>query len=107
MKSYYIFLDDIRYPEDVTWVQIPKYEWTIARDFFQFRDIIKIKGIPSFICYDHDLGAQHYRDLKTILETNKIDYSKYKEKTATIVLSIWLRFVKIKAYLTQNTKSTQ
>lgn len=79
--SYYLFLDDIRYPSDVTWVNIPNYEWTIARDFFQFRDIIKIKGVPSFVCYDHDLGAQHYRDLKIILETHKIDYSKYKEKT--------------------------
>ena len=78
--SYYLFIDDIRYPSDVTWVNIPNYEWIIARDFFQFRDIINSKGVPSFVCYDHDLGIEHYNskhDVKTYKEKTGYDCAKY------------------------------
>lgn len=72
--SYYVFLDDMRFPKNVTWKHIPNYNWTIVRTYNQFVDIITKKGIPLYICYDHDLGFEHYGD-------QNVDYSKYKEKT--------------------------
>lgn len=72
--SYYLFLDDIRVPKNVTWKKIPNYDWIIVRTYDQFVNIVRNKGLPSFICYDHDLGYEHYGD-------QNIDYSKYKEKT--------------------------
>lgn len=72
--SYNVFLDDVRVPDQVTWKKLPKYEWNIVRTYNQFINLVKNKGLPNYICYDHDLGDEHYGD------TN-IDYSKYKEKT--------------------------
>lgn len=73
--EYYIFLDDIRVPEDVTWVKLPTYEWLIVRNYDEFIQAISTKGIPSFVAYDHDLCDQHYTALQNI------DYSKFREKT--------------------------
>lgn len=78
MKKYYLFLDDIRMPEDVTWVRLPEVEWTIIRNYSEFRNIILNLGIPEFVAYDHDLADTHYGDG---LHGDKIDYTKYKEKT--------------------------
>ena len=78
MKKYYLFLDDIRMPEDVTWVRLPEVEWTIIRNYSEFRNIILNLGIPEFVAYDHDLADTHYGDG---LHGDKIDYTKYSEKT--------------------------
>ena len=76
--SYNLFLDDIRDPEVVTWVSLPKVEWTVVRSFKEFTDVLKKKGIPNYVAYDHDLCDQHYTALQNI------DYSKFIEKSAPI-----------------------
>ena len=51
---YKLFLDDIREPKTNGWV--------IARSYDEFVRIIKKRGIPYEISFDHDLG---YSDEKT------------------------------------------
>lgn len=48
MKNYNLFLDDERFPVD------EKSE--IARSFDQAVEIIRSKGVPLSISFDHDLG---------------------------------------------------
>lgn len=66
----YLFLDDERMPEDVTWVKLPCPEkhnsnWNIVRNYGKFCTSIeylyKHTGyLPRFISFDHDLGRVHY-----------------------------------------------
>ena len=70
---YNLFLDDERFPKNVTWIQLPLVNWIIVRDFKQFVNIIEKRGLPNTVSFDHDLAEDHYRT--TI---PKIDY---KEKT--------------------------
>lgn len=58
--SYYMFLDDLRNPQDVTWVNLPKVDWVVVRNYAQFRDYIETNGFPKFISFDHDLADEHY-----------------------------------------------
>ena len=58
--SYNLFLDDIRKPEQVTWVKLPKVKWTIVKNFKEFTHAIKTKGVPDCIAFDHDLAFEHY-----------------------------------------------
>ena len=77
--SYYLFLDDIRMPEDVTWVKLPKnVEWEIVRDYKEFIKTIWDKGIPKFVAFDHDLSDNHYGHG---LLGDDIPYDTYTEKT--------------------------
>lgn len=78
MNKYYLFLDDIRMPTDVRWVKLPNVEWTIIRNYSEFRNIILSLGIPEFVAYDHDLADKHYGHG---LNGDEIDYSQYTEKT--------------------------
>ena len=58
--SYYLFLDDIRKPSEVKWVNLPKSKkWEIVRSFEEFCEAIRIKGMPKFIAFDHDLSMAH------------------------------------------------
>lgn len=78
-KKYYIFVDDIRYPKDVTWVDIPLHAYVVVRSFEQFIEYVSNRGYPpSYVCYDHDLSLSHYGDGQ---DGNEINYSKYVEKT--------------------------
>lgn len=78
MKDYYLFLDDVREPSDVTWVDMPQHDWIIVRNFNEFKTKILKKGIPSFVAYDHDLSDTHYGHG---LRGDKIPYEQYSEKT--------------------------
>jgi len=60
-KLYYLFLDDVRVPRQVTWVPLPLVEWTIARNYKEFVDLIESRGLPRFVTFDHDLAEEHYR----------------------------------------------
>ncbi|WP_206531800.1 cyclic-phosphate processing receiver domain-containing protein [Sphingobacterium sp. DR205] len=59
-----IFLDDIRFPSDLTHY-ISKEElvpylltnWTVIRNYQDFVAYISKNGIPSIISFDHDLGV--------------------------------------------------
>ena len=77
-KGYYLFLDDVRYPNQVTWVHLPQKPYSLVRSYQEFVDSITHKGIPDFVAYDHDLSDAHYGHG---LNGDAIDYSQYREKT--------------------------
>lgn len=67
---YNLFLDDIRSPADVHYrtkfiqvVDFPLYrlkDWVIIRSYNAFVEIIKERGLPRLISFDHDLADAHY-----------------------------------------------
>ena len=79
ITKYNLFLDDYRIPTHVTWVKIPDYQhYTVVRNYKQFVDLIELRGLPQFICYDHDLADDHYNQSHV---RSDINYDKYEEKT--------------------------
>jgi hypothetical protein len=53
--SYYLWLDDCRpHPKNTT------FEWVIAKSLAEFKDIIRSRGLPHYISFDHDLNESHY-----------------------------------------------
>lgn len=72
--SYKLFLDDVRYPSHVTWVEMPNGPWVTVRNYNDFVKHITSNGLPEFIAFDHDLGEEHYI-------VGKPKYDEYKEKT--------------------------
>ncbi len=79
---YNLFLDDIREPKEVTWIQLPPVSWAVVRSYAEFVEMIVQRGMPDLISFDHDLGMEHYRDyVKNGLKTGKLDYDSYQEKT--------------------------
>ena len=76
---YNLFLDDNRIPTHVTWVNVPKDQhYSLVRNYQEFVDLITLRGLPKFVCYDHDLSDCHYGDG---LNDRGIDYDSYTEKT--------------------------
>lgn len=56
MKKY-LFLDDLRNPEEVTWVVLPQgVDWVIVRSYNDAIRWVEIHGWPVFVAFDHDLG---------------------------------------------------
>lgn len=82
-KLYYLFLDDIRNPKAVTWVNLPLVPWEIVRSYDQFVSKIESCGMPKFISFDHDLGPNQYHP--SMYSDNPQDYNQlydsFKEKT--------------------------
>lgn len=78
--SYRLFLDDERLPKNVTWIELPLGPWFVVRNYNDFVNIIKEKGLPEFVSFDHDLGKEHY-DKANWLKFAEKDYSTVKEKT--------------------------
>lgn len=79
ITNYNLFLDDVRIPTHVTWAEVPKNQhYSVVRNFNEFVDLISLRGLPKFVCYDHDLADSHYGDG---LNGDEINYSKYQEKT--------------------------
>lgn len=85
VKSYRLFLDDIRMPEDcLTYMQrrnfsleIYKETWLIARNYEEFVSCIDENGLPEMISFDHDLGEKESEEYgKTGLDCAKwlVDY---------------------------------
>ena len=58
--KYNLFLDDVRQPHQVTWLDLPLVEWKIVRSFDQFITYIKLHGVPQTVAFDHDLDPKHY-----------------------------------------------
>lgn len=52
----YLFLDDERVPEDVTWVLLPPGQPIIVRTQDEFELRLILMGIPDHISFDNDLG---------------------------------------------------
>ena len=50
-----IFLDDERYPKDVTWIKYPEnVEWIIARTQYYFMSLLEDEEF-DIITFDHDI----------------------------------------------------
>jgi hypothetical protein len=82
--SYKLFLDDVREPVQVKWVELPLGPWEIVRNYQQFVDHITKNGLPSFVAFDHDLADEHYRPSmynKDGHYTNYYTDGTFKEKT--------------------------
>lgn len=81
--KYYLFLDDVRTPNDVVWKNLPQLDWKIVRNYNDFVKIINENGIPSFISYDHDLAYGHYEKYHGVDEEGRliINYDEFEEKT--------------------------
>jgi hypothetical protein len=78
--SYKLFLDDERYIQDVTWVDLPiDHSWGIVRSYNEFVKTITEHGLPEVISFDHDLADEHYPWNNP--SDNPCRYDKYKEKT--------------------------
>jgi hypothetical protein len=79
ITNYNLFLDDIRLPNHVTWVDLPPNQhYSVVRNYQEFVDIITLRGLPKFVCYDHDLNDIHYGHG---LQGDDIPYDSYTEKT--------------------------
>lgn len=79
ITKYNLFLDDVRVPTDVTWANIPADQhYSLVRNYKEFVDLITLRGLPKFVCYDHDLADIHYGHG---LNNDDIPYDSYKEKT--------------------------
>ena len=55
---YNLFLDDVRTPEMVTWVSLPRHTWVVARSYAEFVGTVEERGIPKFVSFDHDLAGE-------------------------------------------------
>jgi len=79
IKNYNLFLDDVRLPNNVTWVDLPPNQhYSVVRNYNEFVDLVTLRGLPKFVTYDHDLADSHYGDG---LHGDDINYNKYNEKT--------------------------
>jgi len=79
ITNYNLFLDDLRIRTHVTWVNVPKDQhYSVVRNYQEFVDIITLRGLPKFVCYDHDLNDIHYGHG---LQGDDIPYDSYTEKT--------------------------
>ena len=84
MSYYRLFLDDIRQPSDVTWVDLPPGPWVIVKNYEEFVKTITEKGLPGFVTFDHDLADEHYRKSMYNPDRHYNNYytdGTFKEKT--------------------------
>ncbi len=100
--SYYLFLDDIRYPHQATIhssevetehfiipapslqsiSQIPDGSWEVVRSYNQFVAIIEARGLPKAVSFDHDLHDEHMRHYFNVTaRSGIIEYDKLEHKT--------------------------
>lgn len=83
MKTYKLYLDDIREPT-WTYAHTKNSEWVIVKNYEQFVEVISKNGLPFLISFDHDLSHEHYPFNEPdggIHSPKIIPYDKYKEKT--------------------------
>ena len=93
--SYRLILDDLRTAQQCT-VSNGKFnyvpllqltetkpeDWVIVRNYDQFVQVIKERGIPDFISFDHDLDRSAMREYFFAIENGKpFNYNNVKEKT--------------------------
>lgn len=58
--TYTLFLDDIRFPEDVKLYLGPYNDVVICRNYDDAVWCVQHRGIPHTISFDHDLADTHY-----------------------------------------------
>ena len=85
-KIYHLFLDDMRVPKDVTWIELPLVHWVIVRNYSDFVRTIEHDGLPQSVTFDHDIADEHYKEYVAAhdeknINKGKFQYDKMKEKT--------------------------
>lgn len=73
---YKIYLDDVRTPEDLTWV--------VVRNYDEFINKVQELGLKNIECIslDHDLGDTAMQEWhKNVYYNYTLDYDNIKEKT--------------------------
>lgn len=60
--GYKLFLDDVRTVEMI-YPKAGRSEFVIVRTYHDFIDMIKKKGLPTYISFDNDLGCDEKRKL--------------------------------------------
>ena len=60
MNNWTLFLDDIRYPQDVKYAYGDMTRVVICRSMDDAIWAVKTYGLPTFISFDHDLAQEHY-----------------------------------------------
>ena len=89
--SYKLFLDDFRTPTDClsymhnemgseNTVYLEK--WNVCKDYEEFVDAIKSKGLPEMVSFDHDLSREHY-NMHEIIDFSWNAYYVTKNRTMT------------------------
>lgn len=81
--DYKLFLDDVR-TVDMIYPKAEKSEFVIVRTYHEFIDIIKKKGLPTYISFDNDLGCDEkgkllpegYDAAKWLVYQSGLDLSK-------------------------------
>lgn len=60
MSNYMLFLDDERFPSEsfYSFAKDHGYSVVIARTFEEFKAALKIRGMPNYVTFDHDLGEK-------------------------------------------------
>lgn len=86
--SYKLFLDDVRQPKDVKWVELPLGPWTVVRNFLDFKVVVATHGLPEYVSFDHDLAEEHYSP-ELWNKTGVEDYSKLQNATG-YDCAVWL-----------------
>jgi len=80
---YKLFLDDVREPSQIFKTTTNK-EWEIARNYSNFVEIVKERGLPFMVSFDHDLAEEHYRPSMYASDKHYTKYyndGTFKEKT--------------------------
>ena len=65
-----MFLDDIRLPGHVTWLELPDKPYMVVRNYDEFVQVIINHGVPEFISFDHDLADEHYQTMLKDMQVN-------------------------------------
>lgn len=79
---YFLYLDDIRNPR-MTYPLMRDEDWVVAKNYDEFVKLIKEKGLPKVVSFDHDLAQEHYPwgNPQLYHPAGPLPYDKYKEKT--------------------------
>lgn len=94
--GYNLFLDDERESVDPMQytgnsVYVDEY-WEVVRNYEEFVDYVKNKGIPKIVSFDHDLAREHYK----YVQATTIPYKTIKIKTGYHCLLWFLMYCKSK-----------
>lgn len=72
--NYKLFLDDVRQPSEVEWIELPLGPWVVIRNYDDFTCVIQNRGMPTHISFDHDLADEHYKNQNGGKFTKKTGY---------------------------------
>lgn len=82
INNYNLFLDDVRLPHHVTWVDLPSTQhYSVVRNYQEFVDLITLRGLPKFVAFDHDLGTSSYSEYSNSVKNGYINYENISEMT--------------------------